>query len=293
MRFQKYVSHQTDRIMISIITAIYNQIDMNRLFWDYLLKYTDNPFELIIIDNASTDGSREFFQSLPKDIVKVIENEANYSYPYCQNQGIALARYDTLIFLNNDVLVSKHWDTKMLKVLGKNKREVLSFASNDRIFDKLETIKISRRWKRIKYPVIYLFGQRLFSLKLMPKLCYGNWERYTSKIFTRYGYSLTIGFSGSAIAMTRKAIEILGEWDVSQQGADFDLFYRTCFRYETVGDIEPMSIINGIFIHHYRRLTLYAKSPPFKDNDNLRSIESKWTKEQINRWIKHVNFEEK
>jgi GT2 family glycosyltransferase len=278
--------------MISIITAIYNQIDMNRLFWDYLLKYTDNPFELIIIDNISTDGSREFFQSLPKDKVKVIENDANYSYPYCQNRGIAHAQYDVLIFLNNDVLVSNHWDTRLLEVLGKNKREVLSFASNDRIFNKIKTQKMIRHWKRIKYPFIYLLGQRLFSLKLMVKLCYGNWEQYTSKIFKQYGYSFTMGCSGSAIAMTRKAIEILGMWDISQQSADFDLFYRSCLRSETIGDIEPLSIVNGIFIHHYRRLTVYSKHPPFKDEDNLRSIESKWTKEQINRWMKYVNFSE-
>jgi GT2 family glycosyltransferase len=278
--------------MISIITAIHNQIDMNKLFWEYLLKYTDNPFELIIVDNISTDGSREFFQSLSKDKVTVIENNANYSYPYCQNQGIAIAKYDVLVFLNNDLLVSNHWDKRLLEVLGENKREVLSCASNDRIFDKIETRKLSRRWKRIKYPLIYLFGQRLFALKLMVKLCYGNWERYTSKIFDRYGYSFTIGFSGSAIAMTRKAIELLGTWDISQQGADFDLFYRSCLRAETIGDIEPMSIINGVFIHHYRRLTLYSKCPPFKDKDRLRSIESKWAKEQIDRWMKYINFEE-
>jgi GT2 family glycosyltransferase len=278
--------------MISIITAVHNQISMNKLFWEYLLKYTEKPFELIIIDNISTDGSREFFLSLPKDTVKVIENDANYSYPHCQNQGIAIAKYDVLVFLNNDVLVSNHWDTRMLEVLGKNKREVLSFASNERIFDKATTKKISRRWRRIKYPIIYLFGQQLFALKLMVKLCYGNWERYTSKIFNQYALSLTIGFSGSAIAMTRKAIELLGMWDISQQGADFDLFYRSCFRAETAGDIEPMSIVNGVFIHHYTRLTAYAKHLPFKDKDQLRTVESKWPKEQIDRWIKHVHFSE-
>jgi GT2 family glycosyltransferase len=276
--------------MISVITSIYNQIDMNKLFWEYLSKYTDNPFELIIIDNASTDGSREFFLSLPKEKVKVIENDANYSYPHCQNQGIAVAKYDVLMFLNNDVLVSNHWDRRLLEVLGQNGRETLSLASNDRIFDKVETQKLSRRWKRIKYPVMCLFGQRMFALRLMARLCYGNWDRYTAKTFNRYGYTFTIGFSGSAIAMTRRAIELLGMWDVSQQGADFDLFYRSCLRAETVGDIQPLSIVNGIFVHHYRRLTAYSKFPPFKDADRLRPIESKWTKEQLGRWMKYHKF---
>ena len=278
--------------MISIITAIYNQLDMNKLFWEYLNKYTDHPFELIIIDNRSDDGSREFFQSLTEKGVRVIANEANYSYPHCQNQGIAAATGDTLVFFNNDILVPPHWDSRLLQVLGKDNRDVVSLASNDRIYDRKTTKTISRRWKRIKYPLISLFGQRTFSLRLMQRLCYGNWETYTERIFARYGFSLTPGFSGSAIAMSRKALEKIGWWDPSQQGADFDLFFRTCHRHETVGDLQPLAVVNGIFIHHYRRLTLYGgKYPPFADAANLVPLKNKWPETDFQKWMKIVNFE--
>lgn len=52
--------------MISIITAIYNQLPMNQIFWEYLNKYTTVPYELIVIDNGSNDGSIEFFRDLAK-----------------------------------------------------------------------------------------------------------------------------------------------------------------------------------------------------------------------------------
>ena len=48
--------------MISIVTAVHNQIGMNRLFYETLKRNTRNVYELIIIDNNSTDGSREFFR---------------------------------------------------------------------------------------------------------------------------------------------------------------------------------------------------------------------------------------
>lgn len=275
--------------MISIITAIYNQLDMNKLFWDYLQKYTDNVFQLIIIDNNSNDGSREFFQSLPE--VTVIANKENYSYPHCQNQGIALAKYDTLAFLNNDLLVSPHWDSRAMEVLGKDNRHVISLGSNDRLYNQEVSRKIQRKWKRIKYPLITLFGQHCFSLKLMQQVCYGNWEKFTDKIYKQYGLSLTEGFSGASILMNRQAIEKIGLWDKSQQAADFDLFFRTCQRAETVGDMKPLAIVNGIFTHHYRRLTLYCKYPPFADAANLIPLQDKWTPEDFNKWIKIVNFQ--
>ena len=276
--------------MISIITAVYNQLAMNKLYWEYLLQYTTVSFELIIIDNGSIDGSREFFQSLPSDKVTVIANDENYSYPHCQNQGIAIAKYDVLVFFNNDLLVSPQWDTRLLEVLKKNKHELVSFASNDRLCNSRETKKISRKWKRIKYAVMFFGGQHRFSLQVMHRLCYGNWGKYCEKIFKRYGFSYTIGFSGSAIAATRSAVEKLAMWDKTQQGADFNLFYSSCFRSETMRDIEPMATINGIFVHHYRRLTLYGENyPPFADRKNLKTWEDNWTAEQLQRWNRYIN----
>jgi hypothetical protein len=158
------------------------------------------------------------------------------------------------------------------------------------LVNKIISKKIQKQWKHIKYPVITLFGQNTFSLKLMTTLCYGNWEKFTEKIFKTYGLSLTEGFSGSAIAMNRNAIIKIGEWDITQQGADFDIFYRTCNRSETIGDIKPLAVINGVYIHHFRRLTLYQNYPPFADAANLRSIDEKWGKDNIAKWLKIVNF---
>lgn len=275
--------------MISIITAIHNQLDMNKMFWKYLVQYTDNEFELIIIDNVSNDGSREFFESLGPQVI-VIANTENYSYPHCQNQGIKAAKYDTLAFLNNDLLVSEHWDSRLLQVLGRYNQHVVSLASNDRLFDKASTKRISRRWKYIKYPLIYLFKGSSFSLNTMRILCYGNWKSFCEKIFKKYGLTMTLGFSGSAIVMNRTALDLIGEWDVSQQSADFDIFFRTCQRSEQQCDIRPIATINGIFVHHYRRLTLYCSYPPFADAANLRALSDKWDANDRARWMNIVNF---
>jgi glycosyltransferase involved in cell wall biosynthesis len=257
---------------------------MNEIFLHSLKKYTHNPYELIIIDNNSTDGSREFFEN---NGAIIIHNENNYSYPYCQNQGIRKASCEVLCFLNNDNILSPNWDVHLLHVIGKNNYDVLSMASNDKGINRHETITKSRKWKRIKYTIVTMFGVSKFSLQLMFKLMYPKWEKYTGEILNKYGYRLSEGFSGSAIAMTAKGIEKVGLWDERQQGADFDLYSRTKQRHEQVGDIQPLSIISGVYIHHYGRITLKSKQEPpeFADVGNLISWEEKWGAENCEKFM--------
>lgn len=249
---------------------------MNRLYWAGLQRYTTHPFELIIIDNASTDGSREFFQ---EQGVRVITNEANYSYPYCQNQGIRAARYDVLAFLNNDLWLCPRWDERLLALMGEQCLDFISPASNDRVETPTATRQLNRRWKYIKYTLRAVLGQRRESLELMHRLLYGpDWEAWTETRYRRFGTQCMEGFSGSSILATRRGLDkIGGSWDESQQGADFDLYLRTKQRNREVGDVRPIHVALGVYFHHYSRLTLRSRDyVPFADAANLRSIEEKW-----------------
>ncbi len=260
--------------MISIITSVHNQLGMNQLFVEYLKRYTHHPYELIIIDNNSTDGSRGFYQEHADVLIK---NEANYSYPYCQNQGIRAAKYNYLAFLNNDILVSPLWDERMLKFMDKHELDIASYATNDHLENRKAQKSINRRWKRIKYPVKAIFGLSKWSLQLMARLMYGDWENYCSKRYEKFGDGIKEGFSGSSIMMKRAALEKVGLWDERIQGADFDLYFRSKERSMHKQDIKPMMLATGIYIHHYQRLTLRSqKKVEMADAANLISLKEKW-----------------
>lgn len=270
--------------MISIITAIYNLKDMNRLFYESLTENTYYPFELIIIDNGSTDGSLEYFQS--KTDVKVIKNDGNYSYPYCQNVGIKNATFDTYVFMNNDIVVSKHWDKHALAIMQKHSLDVASCVATDRIENEDATYISRKRWKHIRIPLLTLFGPRYWNLKLMTKLMYGNWEMFNEKRFAQFGNSVCLGISGSTVIVTKKGIELIGEWDERLQAADFDIFMRTRKRSIEKGDIKPAQLLLGVYMHHFCRLTMKQKYPPFKDKSKLISISDKWDKDEAQKLIK-------
>ena len=258
--------------MISIIATVHNGLPMNRIFWHYLQKYTFHPFELIVVDNNSTDGSREFFKLAG---ATMIENALNYSYPVCQNQGIAAAKYDVLVFINNDVIVSPQWDKRLLEAADIHGLDVITPVGIEMLENDSVTKAIKRKWLKIKNP-LSLFGFSDFNLRLMHRLMYGNWERFANDRFQKFGYAIREGFIGNTVMMRRQAIDKIGIWDERIQGADFDLYIRSKKRNIENGDIKPVQMALGVFIHHYIRLTVKSTRAPFADRENMISNEEKW-----------------
>lgn len=261
--------------MLSIITSIYNQLPVNKIYYKALMACTSVPFELIIVDNNSDDGSYEYFKS--KENVTVIRTGANYNYPYCQNLGIAAAKYDYLCFFNNDAIPTKNWDVRMLEVFQRNpKIKALSFATNDHLESKKAHKALSRKWKRSKYPIQSIFGNTEFSLRLMLKAMYGNLDAFGEKRFEKFGYETNEGYSGSVIVLKREFLDQIGLWDERLQAADFDLFNRIKTYALAHDDTESLHLALGIYFHHYQRLTVKKAYPPFANKDQMIQLEEKW-----------------
>lgn len=93
------------KLRLSIIIISYNT---KQLLQDCLASfYPELPadFEVIVVDNNSTDGSVEFLKkTYPK--VKLVENQQNLGYAKANNQGIKIATGKFVLLLNSDTLIS-------------------------------------------------------------------------------------------------------------------------------------------------------------------------------------------
>lgn len=69
------------------------------------LKENDIPFEIIVIDNASQDGSPAELRKIRSSHIRVALNRTNIGYGKANNQGIDMATYKYILFLNSDVLL--------------------------------------------------------------------------------------------------------------------------------------------------------------------------------------------
>ena len=93
----------------SIILVTHNNLAFTKLCLGALLGHAQrNDFEVIVVDNASTDGTREFLRSLAPTIT-LVANDANRGFPAANNQALAVARGELLVLLNNDTIVARGW----------------------------------------------------------------------------------------------------------------------------------------------------------------------------------------
>ena len=279
--------------MISIITAVHNQLAMNRLFERSLRSFSTLPYELIVIDNASTDGSGEWFRERG---ATVLRNERNLNYPTSQNQGIEAARFDWLVFMNNDVIVSPAWDQALVDSMNLNELDVATCCGVERIETKAASRALQRRWRAIK-ALLSLFGTNTANLERMHRWMYPDWAGFNRRRQQRFSGQVMNGFVGNTVAMRRSALGKIGLWDETQQGADHDLYLRVAKRRQMHGDIRDVHIVLDCFIHHYIRLTVNDKPMPFADAERLVPLAQKWSaadRELIaasRDWVRHRGTE--
>jgi len=79
-------------------------------------------FEVILVDNASDDGSVEFSRSLfgQDPHLKIVANSENV-YSQGLNKGIAKCKGEYVVFFNNDITVDPEYLGELIKVLEKDK----------------------------------------------------------------------------------------------------------------------------------------------------------------------------
>lgn len=117
------ISEQTGIATASIVILTYNNIDLTRLCIESLFQYTKyDPFEVIIVDNNSQDGTRVFLMELEKQHknIRLILNETNAGFARGNNQGAAIAEGEYLVFLNNDTVVTQGWLGRLIDHLNES-----------------------------------------------------------------------------------------------------------------------------------------------------------------------------
>ena len=106
---------------VSVIIVNYNGKKLLEKCLESLFKVNYNNFEVIIVDNNSTDNSIDFLtNNYPSVIILKLDSNKGFAEP--NNIAAKIAKGDCLLFLNNDTIVTPNFISEMIEVIKSNKK---------------------------------------------------------------------------------------------------------------------------------------------------------------------------
>ena len=102
--------------LTSIVIPTYNGLSLLKPCVEAIRTYTaeSTPYEIIVVDNGSTDGTAEY---CAMERIRFVRLPENRGFPVACNAGLRAACGDELLLLNNDVTVTSHWLENMKAAL--------------------------------------------------------------------------------------------------------------------------------------------------------------------------------
>ena len=110
--------------LISIIILNLNGLShLKRLFKDFDKKTNYSNYEIIVVDNGSSDESVKYLKNLKEELpIRIIENSENVSFSKGNNDAAKIANGEYLLLLNNDIEPTYGWLNEMMGTMLRNEK---------------------------------------------------------------------------------------------------------------------------------------------------------------------------
>lgn len=233
--------------------------------------------EVIVVDNASVDGSVEMVKKQFSDLT-VIANKENTGFSKANNQGIKISQGEFVLLLNPDTVVAEDTFEKVLGFTQKNKD--LGGLGVRMVDGKGEFLPESKRGLPTPWVAFY----KIFGIsKLFPKS--RKFAQYHAGHIAENETAEIDILSGAFMLMKKEALDKVGllDEDYFMYGEDIDLSYRiqkggyknyyfadtSIIHYK--GESTKKGSVNYVFIF-YRAMIIFAKKHFQQRNAKLFSV---------------------
>ena len=247
--------------LASIVIVTYNNIAYTKLcIWSVLSQTAYPNYEIIIVDNASSDGTKTYLQGLIQihKNIKVKFNKVNYGFAKANNMGMKLSSGDYLLLLNNDTIVTRGWLGNLIKHLEKPRIGVVGPVTNSIGNES----RINFDYNNLKE--MFIFADHYTRL-------------HANEILEMFNLAMF------CVALKRKTVNQIGFLDEDYgQGMYEDDDYSHRMRQANY----KLICAEDVFVHHFGSISFSKLSTKTLDSlmqHNLKKFEKKWK----TNWVPH------
>lgn len=248
-------SEKKEPRLTSIIIVCFNQLEYTKKCLQSIESYTTVPYELILVDNGSTDGTKEFLEKYAKKHCEcnVICNDDNLGFAGGNNRGISIAKGDYILLLNNDVVVTNNWLPRLIEHIELDEGIGMVGPVSNAVSGPQQVANTS-------------YGQNLAKMKKFAQ----NHRKYnaskTQDVLRLVGFCLLI---------KRYVLDIIGTLDESYGNGNYE-DDDLCLRSRIAGFRNI--IVHDVFIHHYGSMTFKGNSIDYTNSllTNKKRFFEKW-----------------
>lgn len=242
---------------VSVIVLSYNQQKMTKeCIESVLFSSAYENMELIVVDNASVDGSAELIQGLEPEYpkLKALINKENRGFAGGNNDGIRASGGEYVLLLNNDTLITRGYITSMLKYFDKIPKLGMVGASTNMIGNEAKA--------RVSY----------YDKEGLPLFAH----KFTSRNRSKY-----IEQREGALAMFCALIKasVFEETGLLDESYECGMFEDDDFAMSLRQAGKTLIIAEDAFVHHYGSQTFNAmRNRQYMEifYENKRRFEEKW-----------------
>lgn len=202
----------------SIIISCCNEVEYLKRCIDSIMDHTELPYEVIVIDNGSTDHTRQYLRELDGQVrYCLLGNDAGCIMS--ANRGLMMAKGTTLLLLSNRIIATENWLENMLNCLYSdssigmvgpvsngwqgNQHKLLRYVNLEDMHEQATMNNVvdagkRKRTERLSKECL------LFRRALLEKTGYLD-EAFTHGTFCEEDYSLRVKLQGYSLFYTEEA----------------------------------------------------------------------------------------
>lgn len=215
--------------MISIIIPVYNVEDYLHVCLNSVLKQTYQDFEIICIDDASTDSSLEILEYFTqKDSrIKILKNDSNMGPGVSRNRGLEVAQGKYVSFLDGDDWLSPNAFEILVEKVEADNLDVLIFKN-----------------------IVYYEEQKDFGMELYYDMGYMN--MFENKVFNHFDLDKSKLFSISNAVWNKFYLKSFLDDNDIRFPIENLIFEDNPFFYKVLTSAKRISLIDK-YLHNRRR----------------------------------------